>query len=613
MITMINQRANSDCLIKETEPVTIIRRRRHTVVGALRVVPKTLHDRKSVSRVDTIQIDSKDVGKIEHPADASVFPRQFSPSFDDDFGKNSVVSTKSLASPESACSSGRTTPTQVTQSQQSKSIGSLTERDSIGSFEDEFDRNQGLELKKVFDDIDRMMFERETPRVESVQRNKTLHIECNHWLEAFTHLRINGTSVVSGDSRFIDSGFTYIETTPKVPSNVLVDISDNDLSLSQTDELKIVGTEVQVNTVPKEKLRINDKDPPGEYSMFEEEIIVEDGHIEEVFAYDNSPDSEEVGLRTRRKSTWPKATRGFQYPPITPQECLKDNVIQNIFYILWKQCSVQVEPLLKLYLDSINSTQTVQGKEKETINILPSPSFTLQESRETSNIFNTKLSLALPEKRLYTANTCSVDDLKDLTPRSYLGINNNPTNKSGELIIGKAMLISKMSLQRREKSIHNETLEPHSSFGQSRPQSMTKRGERMGTSIKRSRGTLPPVERNKTPQVDDLISPPMQNEVIKGKALSQKQLPPIGVTEQIWDTKYTSTARAASAHHKDKSNFTLDGRPSTTHSNYANVHKRFEIGTPQGRNVTNTQGLNVQGSNFGGYHQDDTSEWGRFV
>lgn len=166
------------------------------------------------------------------------------------------MSTKSLASPESTCSSGRTTPTQVTQSQQSKSIGSLTERDSIGSFEDEFDRNQGLELKKVFDDIDRMMFEKEAPRVESVQKNKMLHIECNHWLEAFTHLRfaihsyihtfstlynvfycrINGVPVTSGNSKLSDLGYTSIETDPRIPNNVLVDISDNDLSLSQTDE-----------------------------------------------------------------------------------------------------------------------------------------------------------------------------------------------------------------------------------------------------------------------------------------------------------------------------------------------------------------------------------------
>lgn len=42
---MINQRANSDCFIKETKPAAIIKRRRHTIVGALRAVPKTLHDR----------------------------------------------------------------------------------------------------------------------------------------------------------------------------------------------------------------------------------------------------------------------------------------------------------------------------------------------------------------------------------------------------------------------------------------------------------------------------------------------------------------------------------------------------------------------------------------
>lgn len=75
--------------------------------------------------------------------------------------------------------------------------------------------------------------------------------------------------------------------------------------------------------------------------MFEEEVIVEDGEVEEVFAYDDSPDVEDVGLRTTRKSTWPKTNRGFQYPPITPQECIKDNVIQNIFYILWKQVKVK--------------------------------------------------------------------------------------------------------------------------------------------------------------------------------------------------------------------------------------------------------------------------------
>lgn len=154
-------------------------------------------------------------------------------------------------------------------------------------------------------------------------------------------------------------------------------------------------------------------------------------------------------------------------------------------------------------------------------------------------------------------------------------------------------------------------MEPHGTIAQSRPQSMTK--PRMGTSWKKAR-TLPPVERNKTPQVDDLMTSPLKNEILKGKALNQlhqKQLPPIGVPEHVWEAKYTSTARAASAHHKDKSNFTLDGRPSTTHSNYANVHKRFETGTPN-RNV-NAQGLNVQGSNFGGYHQDDPSDWGKLL
>lgn len=228
----------------------------------------------------------------------------------------------------------------------STNTGILTGRStcSVNSWgiEDEFDRQASATVKRMFDEIDGMLFEGK-PFKGSTQ----LLSECEEWFQQFPHLRICGCQLLTSN----DDGTQLIPVPAedsldygqRPPTPVLEDVEE----FGAFDSQGLCITGFHLDPLPEPLGSYLDDDLDDYYAEFEEEVLAEDGEVEEYFGYDHSA-VEEEGLESRAGNRYRRLQRRG-YPPVTPNACAKDAVVSHLFDQAWGEVVLWLRDLLSLH------------------------------------------------------------------------------------------------------------------------------------------------------------------------------------------------------------------------------------------------------------------------
>lgn len=230
----------------------------------------------------------------------------------------------------------------------STNTGNLTGRSSVYSWgnEDEFDRQASATVKRMFDEIDGMLFEG-----EHFNGSPQLLSECEEWFKRFPHLRIcgyqllnskdDGTQLIpfpGGDERIFGQ---------RPQTSVLEDVEE--FGAFDSQGLCIEGFHLDPLLEPPESY-MNDE-LNGYYTEFEEEVLEEDGEVVEYFGYDQPAVEEEVTEPNKDVKYRRQQRRG--YPPVTPNACAKDAVVSQLFDQAWGEVVLWLRDLLSRYSQKV--------------------------------------------------------------------------------------------------------------------------------------------------------------------------------------------------------------------------------------------------------------------
>lgn len=231
----------------------------------------------------------------------------------------------------------------------STNTGILTGRSSVYSWgnEDEFDRQASATVKRMFDEIDGMLFEG-----MHFNGSPQLLSECEEWFKRFPHLRICGYQLLNPK----DDGTQLIPFPAGEPridnqrpqTSFLEDVEE--FGAFDSQGLCIQGFHLDPLPEPSESY-MNADEMNGFYSEFEEEILAEDGEVEEYFGYDQ-PAIEEEGTEARTGMRYRRQQRRG-YPPVTPNACAKDTVVSQMFDQVWGEVVLWLRSLLSLYSQKV--------------------------------------------------------------------------------------------------------------------------------------------------------------------------------------------------------------------------------------------------------------------
>lgn len=210
--------------------------------------------------------------------------------------------------------------------------GNTTERSSLYSWgDDEFDHQASRVVKEMFHAIEKMLFE------SVLSGSSLLQHECREWMEAFPHLRILGRQAHSVK----DEGFQSFPSSRNFSETAT---ASTDFQISDTFEcsdfgsLTLSGSAFRPTPVPLRYLIGPDSHgesggSASEFSHLQEEIFEQDGDVEEYLAYDiREMDEDDMAKRYHV----PRRRR-LGYPPITPNACVRDAVINQLFDITWRK------------------------------------------------------------------------------------------------------------------------------------------------------------------------------------------------------------------------------------------------------------------------------------
>lgn len=229
--------------------------------------------------------------------------------------------------------------------------GILTGRStcSVNSWgnEDEFDRQASATVKRMFDEIDGMLFEG-IPFNGSTQ----LLSECEEWFTQFPHLRICGHQLLNTK----DDGTKLIPVAAedsgmynqRPQTSVLEDVEE--FGAFDSQGLFIEGFHLDPLPEPLGSY-MSDDELNGYYAEFEEEVLAEDGEVEEYFGYD-LPAVEEEGSESNAGNRYRRQLRRG-YPPLTPNACAKDAVVSQLFDQAWGEVVLWLRDLLSLYSQKV--------------------------------------------------------------------------------------------------------------------------------------------------------------------------------------------------------------------------------------------------------------------
>ncbi|CAH1795235.1 unnamed protein product [Owenia fusiformis] len=213
--------------------------------------------------------------------------------------------------------------------------GNVTERSSTYSSysfgEDEFDKKASQTVRHLFQNIDANLF-------EGKQGPKHLASECQDWVNRFTHLRLLGQNVAPPK----EEGYEVIPNgdTPVMSGSsgsMLMDVTEHDMSAVSHDpsSLRLMGHQVSAKRVPSTARE-------GDFPHLEEEIFEEEGIYEDIMAVDYSEDRSDKKAKSHRQ-------KSHAYPPITPNACVKDNVMCEAIDYTWEELIGWMRNLLKVY------------------------------------------------------------------------------------------------------------------------------------------------------------------------------------------------------------------------------------------------------------------------
>ncbi|NXK23847.1 F149A protein, partial [Arenaria interpres] len=244
----------------------------------------------------------------------------------------------------SLSSSGRTTPTELNKSWsgiKSYTTGLSTERSSIYSWrDDEFDKANTQRVHQLFWEIDEMLFEG-----KMTSQTQSLQAECADWVEQFPHLRVLGKQLLLPQ----DEGFQHFQSRNDtcVDTKCLPGLRE---CTSNIKELCISGSKLIPTAPPIHKsldlssTRISASDSCL-YSFLKEEIYDVDGKIEEYLAFDNKELDDESWEQKKMRLTEKRSKRGI--PPVSPNACIKDAVVSEVFDCIWSNVIGILEELIK--------------------------------------------------------------------------------------------------------------------------------------------------------------------------------------------------------------------------------------------------------------------------
>ncbi|XP_071503465.1 protein FAM149B1-like [Diadema antillarum] len=209
--------------------------------------------------------------------------------------------------------------------------GNSTERSSLFSWgDDEFDKQSAKRVQRMFEEIDSMLYEGQKSSSSSSQ----LHNECKVWKSRFPHLRILGSQLLAPR----DDGFQlFPQGDPSsATTGVLLDIADHEVPGRSTQDrngLTLSGHHIH----PIASLDTSfsaEISPMDHFNGLDEEIFEVDGIVEEFFAYDQGKLGDDENHERKRYHT---ARRREGFPPLTPNACVQNTVMSQVFDVLWAE------------------------------------------------------------------------------------------------------------------------------------------------------------------------------------------------------------------------------------------------------------------------------------
>ncbi|XP_076822428.1 protein FAM149B1-like isoform X1 [Clavelina lepadiformis] len=242
--------------------------------------------------------------------------------------------------------------------------GNTTERSSVYSWgDDEFDHQASQRVREMFQEIERMLFEGVLSGSISLQQ------ECREWMVAFPHLRIIGKQLLPP----CDIGQWHPVAAQSKKSSIQAPQPTNDLDPLDVDSLEVRGSSVPTHAVPSQHFHPPDQDniyaPTSVGSKLPhlyEEIFEQDGTVEEYLAYDIREMDEEENT----KRYYIPRRRRLGFPPITPNACVRDAVLHQVFDVVWNRVVACLSSdkrskasLLKHLVQNISRAQDTQLSE----------------------------------------------------------------------------------------------------------------------------------------------------------------------------------------------------------------------------------------------------------
>ncbi|XP_065838827.1 protein FAM149B1-like [Oscarella lobularis] len=222
--------------------------------------------------------------------------------------------------------------------------------------DDEFDRQASVSVKEMFDEIDSALYEGNT---HAISHQMPTEGECQVWRANFPHFRIVGVQLVDSYEGEGDDFLHFVSHYPPPllrggqgdGSGMLEDVTADEAGLmspSMVDVSSLVVQGKQMKLKPFPRNREWDGETP-------EEVIASDGIFEEYIAFDSSEMDLCGGSSSRKKDLFRRRRqRRLGLPPVTPNACVKDSTISELFDRIWSDVLVQLRPLLDAFKEKLS-------------------------------------------------------------------------------------------------------------------------------------------------------------------------------------------------------------------------------------------------------------------
>lgn len=189
--------------------------------------------------------------------------------------------------------------------------------------DDECEQSATRNVRCMLDELEEILYD----STETCDTNESLVAESLHWKKHFPHFRIVGKKMAISSENLLDE-FSCVPST-----SFIHDITDSDYTDTIPDLcLKVQG--VALNSVPPvEENTLSDSN-----HILREEIIVQDGIYEELFAVDNSDDLDSISIATN-----PKEISEQQVDKTTCASEFEEKILNILIGRIWNQVVSRIE------------------------------------------------------------------------------------------------------------------------------------------------------------------------------------------------------------------------------------------------------------------------------